>query len=97
MKIKDFLKPTKSKIIITLVLIIVFVPFLRIDNGIRCIQVPCPSSTPASLVIYLLGLISSGTFINGASYTIIIIGVIASYIVSGLVIIINDKIRKFIK
>ena len=51
---KSFLKPSWQKVAIAAALIILFVPFINYDNGIRCIRAPCPSSNIGSVVSWLL-------------------------------------------
>lgn len=48
-----FLKPTLRKIGILLGLLIISIPFVGYDTGIRCITTPCPSYAYTTLWKYL--------------------------------------------
>ena len=89
---KEFFKPTLKKIILTLVLFILFVPFIYYDTGIRCITYPCPSQAVGSIIGWLL---SSYNFdIYSISFTNLILGLILSYLVSSTLIYIYNKTRR---
>jgi len=89
---KKFFKPTKAKIITAIIILIIFVPFIIYDNGTRCFMAPCPSSSYASIALWLLlSLVSllarhSFVFIYSISLPILIIGIILSYLISCLII-----------
>lgn len=78
-------KPTILKIFLTLILFVLFVPFLSYDTGIRCITTPCPSETSGSLVQYLFH--KTVPTIYGAHLGIFIYGLILSYILSAVIVI----------
>ena len=90
----EMFKPTKANIILTIILVIIFVPSLSIDNGVRCIRAPCDADMTASILIYLLALIGGGSFIYEVFYLNLIIGIIASYIVSCIIIHVYEKTKK---
>ena len=46
---KEFFKPTRLKIILTLVALLAAIPFIGYDTGIRCITTPCPSFVHTTL------------------------------------------------
>ncbi len=100
MKIKEFLKLTKWKIVIFLALFIVFVPFISFytDNIIPfiyylthfvCIQAPCYNRAVSSILIWLLYQHRMHRF--GIQYLILISGSIISYLLSCLIIFIYKK------
>ena len=86
---KEFLRLTIGKVILFLIILILFVPFIRYDNGIRCFIAPCPSDTTGSVAMWLM----SGR-IYEIYYSYLIIGFIISYFVSCLIISIFNKINK---
>ena len=90
---KEFLKPTIGKIILTLVLTAVFAPFGDFDQGIRCITAPCPSGPPM-IIFYLMALFKGYGDIHEIHYLEFVIGVIASYLFSCIIILIFKKLKK---
>ena len=54
MDCKEFLKPTKAKLLLAAALFMLFVPFMAYDNGTRCIRAPCHSSDTGSMAAWLL-------------------------------------------
>lgn len=90
---KEFFRPTLSKIFVFLVIFVVFVPFIPYDTGIRCFREPCPSGTTGSVLMYLL--FSHNLYIYASiKYYNLIIGLIASYLVSCVAVSIFSKIKK---
>jgi hypothetical protein len=51
---KKLLQPTIGKFALAALFFITFVPFIEFDTGIRCITVPCPSSSVGSILSYHL-------------------------------------------
>jgi len=92
MNSKKFLKPTISKIIAAIFILIIFVPFINYDTGIRCIAAPCPASANGSIVIWLI--FSYNFQIYSISYAALIIGIILSYLLSCIIIFAINKTRK---
>jgi len=90
MSVNEFFKPTLSKLIITIMLVLLFVPFINYDNGIRCFTVPCPSDTTGSLAKYVF---LDNPYIYYISYTNLIIGIILSYLASCLIIYLYKKLK----
>lgn len=91
MDLKQFLKPTISKIIIFLVISIVFIPFIRYDNGIRCFTTPCDSDTTGSFAMWLFS--SYNYHIYQIHYSYMIFGIVVTYLISCLIALIfkSDK------
>ena len=84
---KEFIKPTIAKAIITLVTFL-FIPILYYDTGIRCITTPCPASANGSIIQYLL----HGFGIHQVLWLNIILGIIGAYIFScGIIYFLNKK------
>lgn len=77
MRVKDFLKPSLLKIAISIILFLVFVPFINYDTGIRCITTPCPSMANGSFLIYLI--FSQNFYVYNLVFFNLIIGFIISY------------------
>ena len=89
----EFFKPTVLKVILTLVILIFFVPIFKIDSGVRCVTEPCESQSNVSLLIYLLSMIE-GTTLYKVFYLNILIGVITSYLVSCAAVIFVEFIKE---
>ena len=91
---KEFFKPTIGKIVLFLILLIVFVPFISFDNGMRCITAPCPSVTTGSLLMWY-GLKFGSIY--ELHYLYLVIGLIVSYLVSAIIVslfnLVKNKIR----
>ena len=92
-KIKDFLKPTIIKLVVSLIIIVVFVPVASIDTGVRCITEPCDSASNVSLIIYLISMVEEVTVFE-VLYTSIIVGIIISYILSCFIVIFVDFLKE---
>jgi hypothetical protein len=92
-QIWNFLKPTIAKLVIFLIIIVVFVPVVRIDTGVRCITEPCDSASNVSLIIYLISMIEDVAVFE-ILYTSIIIGAVISYILSCFVVIFVDFLKE---
>ncbi len=91
--LKEFLRPTLWKIIIFIIIFVIFVPFIYLDTGIRCIQAPCPSGKIGSILFYLLQ--SKKLHLDGLYYFGLIIGLIVSYLLSCLIFrICGKKVKK---
>ena len=90
--LKDFFKQTIAKIISSIIIFAIIVPFIVYDNGIRCIKTPCLNESVGSIVMWLV--FSSNFTIYSLKYNYLIIGVILSYLVSCLLILTLNKIRK---
>lgn len=94
MDLKEFFKPTITKIIVFAIIFIVFVPFVHYDTGIRCIQAPCPSGATGSLLMYFLFSHNLYIYSGGVLYMNLISGLLVSYLLSGTLILIVNKLRK---
>lgn len=92
MSLITFLKPTITKIIVAILILVIFVPFIHYDTGIRCIQAPCPAGADGSIAMWLI--FSHNFYVYSVSYVNLIIGVFLSYLVSCLVIFGIDKIKR---
>ena len=79
---KEFFKPTLTKIIVSVIIVIVFVPFIHYDTGIRCIQAPCLAGATGSLLMYLLFSPNLYIYTGGILFTNLIIGLFVSYLLS---------------
>lgn len=77
-----FLTPRVSSVFLTVVLVVLFLPFIRYDNGIRCFTVPCNSSDLASVVGYAL--FHNQQPVIGTAWEFLIIGVFGTYFVISL-------------
>lgn len=75
-----FLHPNRSKIIVSLIIFLVFVPFIEYDTGIRCSLAPCPSTATGSVVMYTL--FSYNSNVINIFYFNLIVGAILSYLIS---------------
>ncbi len=82
--IKEFFKPTLAKIIIALVLVILFVPFINYDTGIRCITTPCDSDANGSILQYLIN--APFDHIFNIHWLVLIGGLILSYLIACMII-----------
>lgn len=91
MSLKLFLKPSIAKIIISLLIFVIFVPFVYYDTGIRCIKAPCPAGANGSIVMWLF--FSYNFHLFSISYVILIIGILLSYLVSCLILFAINKIK----
>lgn len=95
MTLKEFLKPTVGKLILLLVLVIIFVPFIDFDNGIRCFTEPCPSETTGSLLIWVYTKLKVGNgHVYELHYPYFLIGIALSYIISCMLIWYTTKNKK---
>ncbi|HLC61645.1 MAG TPA: hypothetical protein VJI52_01360 [Candidatus Nanoarchaeia archaeon] len=90
---KEFFRPTIGKLILFLIVLAIFVPFIRYDNGIRCFTIPCPADTTGSAAMWLMSLKYAG-HIYEINYSYLILGFIISYFVSCLIVSIFKKINK---
>ncbi len=90
MNIKKFFKPTPAKIIFSILLFIIFTPFIYYDTGIRCVTTPCPAGATGSLLMYFL--FSYNLHIYDILYMNLVIGLFISYIISSALI---SLIKKF--
>lgn len=84
------LKPSLPKIIIFIIVFVIFVPFIE-PHGIYCIKAPCPQPGTQSLLTQFLFLKNP---IVGISYINLFIGLIASYVVSCLIIFVVNKFNR---
>ena len=91
MNIQSFLKPTIAKISVAVLILIIFVPFINYDTGIRCITTPCPANADGSIAMWLF---SYHSYIYSIYYVNLIVGIILSYLISCLIVFIISKIRK---
>jgi hypothetical protein len=78
-KTSAFLKMTYGRSLLALGIFVVFIPYLTFDPGTHCILLYCPSGgMTSSLLVYLL---LRGTPYSG-SITIVLIGLVISYLLS---------------
>jgi len=75
-------------LILTLILFIIFVPFINYDNGLRCITIPCNSDTTSSILLWAVYGLSK---VYSISYFNLIIGLIVSIAISSTIIILWNK------
>lgn len=78
-----FLRPSMHQILWTIGLVLIFLPFVLYDTGIRCITAPCPSSLVTSLVGLLI--FHSPEQAIGISWPVLLLGTIATYIIVSLI------------
>ena len=93
MNFKEFFKLTKWKIFISILIFVLFVPFIYLDSGIRCIQAPCGALILGTIIQYLL----SHNFLIYAikiNYLYLVLGIMSSYLLSSLIC---NKIKFFKK
>jgi len=93
MKLYNFFKPTKWKIILFLALAVIFVSFIKYDNGIRCFTTPCPSDTNGSILMWAMAKRYAGV-VYEIHYNYLLAGLIATYVVACLIVSIINKIKK---
>jgi len=86
-KVWNFFKPSILKIIIAAIIFFFFVPFVRIDSGVRCVTEPCDSESTVSLLIYIISIFEGEVTVYGFFNTNVLIGIIASYILSCVVVV----------
>ena len=91
MEIKDFFKLTRLKIAFLLVIVLSVFPILTYDNGIRCIRAPCPSESTGTFLQYFN---SQPHYIYSLDYSILIIGLLASYLISCIIALLIEKTLK---
>ena len=90
---KEFFRPTIGKLILFLIILVIFVPFIRYDNGIRCFIFPCPADTTGSAAMWMMSRIYAG-HIYEINYSSLTLGLIISYFASCLIISIFKKTQK---
>ncbi|GIU68735.1 MAG: hypothetical protein KatS3mg001_585 [Candidatus Pacearchaeota archaeon] len=79
-----FLKPTKTHLILSFLILIVFIPFINYDNGIRCIKAPCNSSSNGSVLMWLF--FSYNFHVYSINYIVLIVGIVLSYLFTFLIL-----------
>jgi len=72
-----------NRILISVLIFAIFLPFINYDNGVRCIMAPCDSVNLGSFLIYALW---GFPYIHQINYLILIGGILASYLISHLII-----------
>jgi hypothetical protein len=90
---KEFFRPTVSKIAISVVLFVIFVPFIE-PHGFQCIKAPCPQPGTQSLLTQFLIFLTLGNPIVGIHYVNLFVGLIMSYLLSCLIISGINKTKK---
>ena len=99
----SILKISILKIILSLILVILFVPFIKYFNGIECIKAPCPNENMGTILQYINHFTQYGlgqlryfnlSAIREINYLILIIGLALSYFISCLIVFIFNKLRK---
>lgn len=78
-----FLRPSAHQIVWTVMIVLLFLPFIQYDTGVRCVTVPCPSSAIASAAGYAFFHTQQEAY--GVSWIILILGTIVTYIVVSLI------------
>lgn len=92
MNFKEFFRPTIGKIILFLIISIIFVPFIRYDNGIRCFTFPCPADSTGSVPMWISAKRYAGHIYN-LNYFYLTIGLAISYLISGAAISLSKRPR----
>ena len=90
MELKEFLKPTLSKIIIFIIIFLVIVPLIKPHPLLCKPESTCPEPALESILTQFLISRSSAAGIN---YINLFLGLASSYIVSCLIIFIYKKIK----
>ncbi|OGJ18886.1 hypothetical protein A3K73_07175 [Candidatus Pacearchaeota archaeon RBG_13_36_9] len=86
-KVWKFFKPSILKAVIAAVIFFFFVPLVSIDSGVRCVTEPCDSESTVSLLIYFIS-VFEGVTVYDFFYSNILLGIIASYVLACLVLVI---------
>ena len=88
---RQFFKITWLKMAVILIVFLSAFPILTYDNGIRCIRAPCPNEETGTFLQYFN---SQPHYIYSLDYTILILGLIVSYIVSCIIALLIEKTLK---
>lgn len=91
---KSFFRPTLAKIIVAVMIILVFVPFIHYDNGVRCIQAPCSSQGLGSIATAVFFTWDFGLQIYSISYFNLVAGIVLAYLVSCSSVFLLNRIKK---
>jgi len=83
MDLKKLFKPTLNRLLLSLILFSMFVPFINYDNGIRCIAAGCDTINIGSFAIYA---IFGFPYIYQINYLILLAGIVVSYLISCITI-----------
>jgi len=87
-KVWKFFKPSIIKVIIAAIILFVFIPVVSIDSGVRCVTEPCDSESTVSLLIYIVSIFEGEVTVYGFFKTNLVLGIIASYLLSCIVVVI---------
>jgi hypothetical protein len=85
----EYIKPTKRKIILFLLIFVVLVPFIQYDTGIRCIQAPCPAADVGSVFKFVK---NSKGFVE-IEYINFSVGLVISYLAACGLIFMHKNLR----
>jgi hypothetical protein len=92
---KKILKPTPYKIILSVLISVVCIPFVEIFRPIFCISnVSCPQSVPVTLLSLLVSVKGTKPII-GVSLGLLAGGYIISYLISCLFALITESFKNF--
>lgn len=90
---KEFIKPTRLKIIIAVILSVAFIPFIYYYTGSGVgIWMPPFGGTMGSILMYLLSL-SNSARVYRIFYLNLILGLIVSYLISCIILFLYRKTK----
>ena len=89
---KAILRPAPSKLMVFAAILVLLVPFIGYDNGIRCVRAPCPTETMGSIPMWLF--LSYDHYIFEFSLLNLAAGAILSYIAACLMIYGAGRLKK---
>lgn len=88
---RTFLEITLNKIIISVLLFVFTVPFLQVENAIRCFRAPC-GATPNQT--FFTGFILGHQTVMGINFLFFISGLVIAYLLASLIIFVFQRFRK---
>ncbi|MBI2045419.1 hypothetical protein HYT23_05145 [Candidatus Pacearchaeota archaeon] len=100
MSFKEFIRPTLTKTIISLIILIIFIPFIGYGNGVMCVRAEgCPSYNvdKGTLLGYTTDYFKDhvfGLYIYKISFINLLAGLVLSYIISCLIILTYNNLKK---
>jgi hypothetical protein len=89
---KEFFKPTITKIVMSILLVMLIPSTIHYDTGIRCIKAPCPAGSDASFVQYFIN--APFSYIYSIFWIKLIPGIILSYLISCTIVLLFRKFKK---
>jgi len=100
---KEFFKPSIAKVVVTSVLFIISVPFIKYYNGLTCEMAPCPNESVGTILQYIYHYARYGiqylryfnfSAIREINFLVLVAGLILSYLISCFfVTILNNGIK----